>query len=60
MIDFFLNWGSPAGAFGFTNGLPFVGVAWWILAILVFLIAIGYAYLVLADLIKKKTDRRTK
>lgn len=57
---FFLNWGSPAGAFGFTNGLPFMGVAWWILAILVFLIAIGYAYLVLSDLIKKKTDRRTK
>lgn len=57
---FFLNWGSPAGAFGFTNGLPFMGVAWWILAILVFLITIGYAYLVLSDLIKKKTDRRIK
>ena len=51
---FFLNWGSPAGAFGFTNGLPFMGTAWWILLILVFLIGIGYAYLAIADLIGKK------
>ena len=50
---FFLNWGSPAGAFGFTNGLPFMGTAWWILALLVFLLVIGYAYLALADLIRR-------
>lgn len=24
--DFFLNWGSPAGAFGFCDTLPFMGV----------------------------------
>ncbi len=50
---FFLNWGSSAGAFGFTNELPYIGSAWWILLLLIFLIAIGYFYLVLVDLIKK-------
>ena len=38
---FFLNWGSPAGAFGFVKGLPYMGCVWWILAILIFLIAVG-------------------
>ncbi|SCY72514.1 hypothetical protein SAMN02910292_02660 [Lachnospiraceae bacterium XBB2008] len=46
---FFLNWGSPAGAFGFSNELPYMGCAWWILLLLVFLIAIGFGYLALAD-----------
>ena len=50
---FFLNWGSPVGAFGFTNELPFMGTAWWILALLLFLIIVGYCYLVIADLIAK-------
>ncbi len=54
---FFLNWGSPAGAFGFTNGLPFMGVAWWILTLLVFLLLVGYCYLVLADVFR---ERRSK
>jgi hypothetical protein len=51
---FFLNWGSKAGAFGFTNELPFMGSAWWILLLLIFLVIIGYAYLAIADLIRKK------
>ena len=51
---FFLNWGSPAGAFGFTSGLPFMGTVWWILAILVFLLGIGYGYLAILDLLKKR------
>ena len=34
---FFLNWGSPAGAFDFTRGLPFMGTAWWIAVLFVFL-----------------------
>ncbi len=44
---FFLNWGSPAGAFGFTSELPFMGCVWWILALLVFLLVVGYGYLAL-------------
>ena len=53
---FFLNWGSEAGAFGFSKELPYMGVMWWILAILIFLIAIGYIYLLLADVIRKCID----
>ncbi|MCR4946021.1 MAG: Pr6Pr family membrane protein, partial [Lachnospiraceae bacterium] len=55
---FFLNWGSPAGAFGFTNELPFMGTAWWILALLIFLIVIGYVYLIIADLFGKRLEKR--
>lgn len=50
---FFLNWGSPAGAFGFSNELPFMGTAWWILALLIFLLIIGSGYIAIAKLIKK-------
>ncbi len=51
---FFLNWGSPAGAFGFTRGLPFMGCAWWILVLLLFLIAVGFAYLLILGRIKRR------
>lgn len=51
---FFLNWGSNAGAFGFTDELPFMGSAWWILLLLVFLLIVGYCYLTIADYIRNK------
>ncbi|MBP5597737.1 MAG: Pr6Pr family membrane protein [Pseudobutyrivibrio sp.] len=51
---FFLNWGSKAGAFGFTNELPFMGTAWWILALFIFLIIVGYIYLVIADRLRNR------
>lgn len=51
---FFLNWGSPAGAIGFTDRLPFMGTVWWILAILGFLLLAGYGYLALLALLKKR------
>ncbi len=41
---FFLNWGSPAGALGFSSDLPYMGCVWWILALLLFLILIGLIY----------------
>lgn len=50
---FFLNWGSPAGAFGFSRELPLMGCVWWILAILVFLLFVGWLYLTLLGLLKK-------
>ena len=46
---FFLNWGSPAGAFGFSKELPYLGCAWWLLVLLAFLIAVGWCYTALAD-----------
>ena len=51
---FFLNWGSEAGAFGFVNGFPFMGTFWWILLLFIFLLILGYVYLKLVDLIKKR------
>ncbi|MCQ2584736.1 MAG: Pr6Pr family membrane protein [Treponema sp.] len=51
---FFLNWGSPAGAFKFTSEFPFMGCAWWILALLLFLIAVGALYLCILNLLRKK------
>lgn len=50
---FFLNWGSEAGAFGFSKELPFMGSAWWILALFIFLICIARLYLAGVDVIKK-------
>ena len=55
---FFLNWGSPAGAFGFSNELPFMGCMWWIIAIFVFLIVIGLLYLWILDLIIKNHSKK--
>ena len=55
---FFLNWGSPAGAFGFSDRLPFMGTGWWIIAILVFLILIGLLYLAVAEAVRKHRRRK--
>ena len=54
---FFLNWGSPAGAFGFTDELPFMGCVWWILALLALLIAVGFLYLLIIGGIRKAVMR---
>lgn len=50
---FFLNWGSEAGAFGFSKEMPFMGCAWWILALFVLLIFAGFVYLWILDGLKK-------
>ena len=55
---FFLNWGSPAGAFGFTDELPYMGCVWWILALLLFLVIIGRCYLAIADKAGKKSRKK--
>ena len=54
---FFLNWGSPLGAFGFSKDLPYIGCVWWILLLMVFLIAVGLCYIAAADRIGKRTGR---
>ena len=51
---FFLNWGSPAGAFGFSRQLPYIGCVWWIMILLAFLIIVGSCYIKLAEKIGKK------
>lgn len=50
---FFLDWGSPAGAFGFSKTLPFMGCAWWILLLLGLLIVVGLLYLKILDKLKR-------
>lgn len=55
---FFLNWGSPAGAFGFTKGLPYMGCAWWLALLLLFLIAVGRCYAALAERLGAGKGRR--
>ena len=56
---FFLNWGSPAGAFGFTRQLPYMGCVWWILLLMVFLLIIGYLYLRIVHEIHKRLAKIT-
>ena len=56
---FFLNWGSPAGAFGFTDALPFMGCVWWILVLMVFLLLIGCLYLSVVHAIQRRAFRET-
>lgn len=51
---FFLNWGSPAGAFGFSKEPPWMGCAWWILMLFILLLLTGYLYLVISDVIRKR------
>ncbi len=51
---FFLNWGSPAGAFGFTDGFPYMCCVWWILVLLLFLIIVGLAYVTVANMIGRR------
>lgn len=57
---FFLDWGSPAGAFGFSKELPFMGCAWWILALLIFLILGGLLYLWILNGIKRLHSKRLR
>ncbi len=57
---FFLNWGSPAGAFGFSRELPFMGCVWWILALLLFLIVIGLLYLRAARAIYDRALKKSR
>ncbi len=51
---FFLNWGSKAGAIGFSNELPFMGVIWWIILLLGFLVGIGFLYIFIAKKLRNK------
>lgn len=55
---FFLNWGSPAGAFGFSNELPFMGCVWWILALGAVIVLVGALYLWIVNKMKSKMIRQ--
>lgn len=51
---YFLNWGSPAGAFGFANESPYIGVFYYILILLAFVVGVGALYIFVARAVKNK------
>ncbi len=55
---FFLNWGSPAGVFGFTEGPPFMGCGWWILSLMLLILFAGWLYVVLGQIGDKGAGKR--
>ena len=56
---FFLDWGSPAGAFGFSSESPYMGVFYYILILLAFVIGVGALYIFLARLIHRRHQLKT-
>ena len=54
---FFLNWGSTAGAFGFSEEFPYIGCFYYIVILVAFVIGVGALYIWLASLIRKITAK---
>ena len=52
---FFLNWGSPAGAFGFSEEPPYIGVFYYVLIMVAFVVGVGALYILFARLLRKIT-----
>ncbi len=54
---FFLNWGSPVGAFGFGGGGEyFMGTFWWILVMLALVSCIAFLYRAILNRTTKAKD----
>ena len=51
---FFLNWGSPAGAFGFSDQSPYIGVVYYVLILLGFVVGVGALYILLTRLMRAR------
>lgn len=56
---FFLNWGSPAGAFGFADEFPYIGVIYYVMIMVAFVVGVGALYILLAYLVRKFTASRS-
>ena len=50
---FFLNWGSPAGAFGFSAQSPYMGCVWWVLAGSLAVLCVGLLYVLIIRRMKR-------
>lgn len=58
---FFLNWDSPAGAFGFSNRMPyFMGCVWWIILLILFISGIALGYIALIKKLNSRAAARGK
>ena len=56
---FFLNYASPVGFFGFTGNPPyFMGVFWWLLAILALVVLISLLYTAIVNKAVKKYNEK--
>ena len=55
---FFLNWGSTAGAFGFTRELPFMGCGWWLIGLFILIYLVGLAYVRILNAMKRRAMRQ--
>ena len=56
---FFLNWDSPAGAFGFSSEMPyFMGCVWWIVLLILFISGVSLGYLALIGKLNKRADKQ--
>ncbi len=55
---FFLDWGNPAGAVGFSSEFPYVGICYWGTALSVFVILAGILYVKLANKIKINREKK--
>lgn len=56
---FFLNYASPVGFFGFTGNPPYyMGVFWWLLAILAFVVLISLLYTAIVNIAVKKYNEK--
>lgn len=53
---FFLNWNSPAGAFGFCNELPFMGCVWWIILLTLLILGVGLIYVLILNKMKRRSN----
>ena len=51
---FFLNWGSPAGAFGFSSESPYIGVFYYVVILSAFVVGVAALYVLVAKLIRKR------
>ncbi|MBQ9248702.1 MAG: Pr6Pr family membrane protein [Ruminococcus sp.] len=55
---FFLNWGSPAGAFGFCGELPYMGCVWWILIGMALILLLGLVYILILNAMKRRNRNK--
>lgn len=53
---FFLNWNSPAGAFGFSKELPFMGCVWWLILLTLLILGVGLIYVLILNRVKRNSN----
>ena len=57
---FFLNWDSPAGAFGFSSEMPyFMGCFYWIVVMIAFISLLSLGYIALLRALNRRAERKS-